>query len=97
MAGKLDGKVAIITGASSGIGKATAISLAAEGAKVVIAARRRDRLEAIIKYITENGRQGLSVVADITDEAQVQNLIQKANAKFGRVDILVNNAGISFP
>ncbi|MBD2133404.1 MULTISPECIES: SDR family NAD(P)-dependent oxidoreductase [unclassified Sphaerospermopsis] len=97
MAGKLDGKVAIITGASSGIGKATAISLAAEGAKVVIAARRRDRLEAIIKYITENGGQGLSVIADITDEAQVQNLIQKANAKFGRVDILVNNAGISFP
>jgi NADP-dependent 3-hydroxy acid dehydrogenase YdfG len=97
MAGKLDGKVAIITGASSGIGKATAISLAAEGAKVVIAARRGEPLEAVAKHITENGGQALPVVADITDEVQIKNLIQKANAEFGRVDILVNNAGISFP
>lgn len=97
MASKLEGKVAIITGASSGIGEATAISLAAEGAKVVIAARRGERLEAVSKHITENGGQVLSVIADITDEVQVKNLIQKAHAEFGRVDILVNNAGISFP
>lgn len=97
MTNKLEGKVTIITGASSGIGEATAISLAAEGAKVVIAARRGDRLEAVTKHITDNGGQALSVIADITDEVQVKNLIQKANAEFGRVDILVNNAGISFP
>ncbi|MBD2418605.1 SDR family NAD(P)-dependent oxidoreductase [Anabaena cylindrica FACHB-243] len=97
MAGKLDGKVAIITGASSGIGKGTAIALATEGAKVVIAARRGDRLQAVAKYITDNGGQALSVIADITDEAQAKNLVQKANAEFGQVDILVNNAGISFP
>lgn len=97
MAGKLEGKVAIITGASSGIGEATAISLAAEGAKVVIAARRGERLELVAKHITDNGGQVLPVVADITDEVQVKNLIQKAHAEFGRVDILVNNAGISFP
>ena len=97
MASKLEGKVAIVTGASSGIGEATAISLAAEGAKVVIAARRGERLEAVAKHITDNGGQVLSVIADITDELQVKNLIQKAHAEFGRVDILVNNAGISFP
>ena len=97
MAGKLEGKVAIITGASSGIGEATAISLAAEGAKVVIAARRGERLEAVAKHITDNGGKALSVIADITDEVQVKKLVQTANAEFGRVDILVNNAGISFP
>jgi NADP-dependent 3-hydroxy acid dehydrogenase YdfG len=97
MASKLEGKVAIITGASSGIGEATAISLAVEGVKVVIAARRRERLEAVAKHITDNGEKVLPVVADITDEVQVKNLIQKAHAEFGRVDILVNNAGVAFP
>ncbi|MBD2691168.1 SDR family NAD(P)-dependent oxidoreductase [Anabaena catenula] len=97
MAGKLEGKVAIITGASSGIGKATAIALAAEGTKVVIAARRVDKLEAVAKYITDNGGQALPIVADITDEAQAKNLVQKANTEFGQVDILVNNAGVAFP
>jgi NADP-dependent 3-hydroxy acid dehydrogenase YdfG len=97
MTSNLEGKVAIVTGGSSGIGEATAISLAAEGAKVVIAARRGERLEAVAKHITDNGGQALSIVADITDEAQAKNLVQTANAEFGRVDILVNNAGISFP
>ncbi|MFS0516026.1 SDR family oxidoreductase [Nostoc sp. UIC 10607] len=95
MAGKLEKKVAIITGASSGIGEATAIALAAEGAKVVIAARRSDRLEALAKRIESSGGQALPIVTDITDETQANNLIQKANAELGRVDILVNNAGIA--
>jgi NADP-dependent 3-hydroxy acid dehydrogenase YdfG len=95
MAGKLDNKVAIITGASAGIGEATAIALAAEGAKVVIAARRSDRLEALAKRIESSGGQVLPIVTDITDETQANNLIQKANAELGRVDILVNNAGIA--
>lgn len=95
MVSKLEGKVAIITGASSGIGEATAIALAAEGAKVVIAARRVERLEAVAKQIIDHGGQALSIVSDITDEAQ--NVIQKAHTEFGHIDILVNNAGISFP
>jgi NADP-dependent 3-hydroxy acid dehydrogenase YdfG len=97
MVSKLEGKVAIITGASSGIGEATAIALAAEGAKVVIAARRVERLEAVAKQIIDHGGQALSIVSDITDEAQAQNVIQKAHTEFGHIDILVNNAGISFP
>jgi NADP-dependent 3-hydroxy acid dehydrogenase YdfG len=97
MVSKLEGKVAIITGASSGIGEATAIALAAEGAKVVIAARRVERLEAVAKQIIDHGGQALSIVSDITDEAQAKNVIQKAHAEFGHIDILVNNAGISFP
>jgi NADP-dependent 3-hydroxy acid dehydrogenase YdfG len=95
MAGKLDEKVAIITGASSGIGEATAIALAAEGAKVVIAARRGDRLEALAKKIATNGGEALPIISDITDETQANNLIHKANAELGRVDILVNNAGVA--
>ncbi|HLO84358.1 MAG TPA: SDR family NAD(P)-dependent oxidoreductase [Nostocaceae cyanobacterium] len=95
MTGKLAGKVAVVTGASSGIGEATAIALAAEGAKVVIGARRGDRLEAVAKRIAESGGQALPVVTDITDETQAHHLVQTANAEFGRVDILVNNAGIA--
>ncbi len=95
MIGKLDGKVAIITGASAGIGEATAITLAAEGAKVVIAARRSDRLEVLAKRIESSGGQALPIVTDITDEIQANNLIHKANAALGRVDILVNNAGVA--
>jgi NADP-dependent 3-hydroxy acid dehydrogenase YdfG len=95
MTGKLAGKVAIVTGASAGIGEATAIALAAEGAKVVIGARRGDRLESVAKRIADNGGRALPVVTDITDETQANNLVQKAHAEFGRVDILVNNAGIA--
>ncbi|MFW9262518.1 oxidoreductase [Nostoc sp. KVJ20] len=95
MAGKLDNKVAIITGASAGIGEATAIALAAEGAKVVIAARRGDRLEALSKKIATSGGEALPIITDITDETQANNLIHKANAELGRVDILVNNAGVA--
>ncbi|BAZ37113.1 short-chain dehydrogenase/reductase SDR [Calothrix sp. NIES-4101] len=94
MAGKLDEKVAIVTGASSGIGEATAIALAAEGAQIVIAARRADRLDAVAKRIEAIGGKVLPIITDITDEAQVESLVQKTNAKLGQVDILVNNAGI---
>ena len=94
MAGKLTGKVAIVTGASSGIGEATAIALAAEGAMVAIAARRSDRLNALAKRITETRGQVLSITADVSDEDQVKVMVQKTQAEFGRVDILVNNAGV---
>lgn len=95
MAGKLDGKVAIITGASSGIGEATALALAAEGAHVAIAARRSERLNTLAKHIEDGGGKALAIVADITEETQARNLLQKAKAELGRVDILVNNAGVA--
>lgn len=95
MPGKLEGKVAIVTGASSGIGEATAIALAAEGAKVAIAARRAERLNALAERIAERGGTALAIVTDVTDDAQVNNLVQKAIAELGGLDILVNNAGIA--
>ena len=94
MAQKLDGKVALITGASSGIGEATALTLAAEGAKVALAARRADRLQKLEKQITDGGGKALSLVTDIADEAQVAEMVHKTNSNFGSVDILVNNAGV---
>ncbi|MBD2464526.1 SDR family NAD(P)-dependent oxidoreductase [Oscillatoria sp. FACHB-1407] len=94
MSDKLKGKVAIVTGASSGIGEATALALAAEGASVAIAARRSDRLETLASRITEKGGQVLTITADVADEAQVNDMVQQTHAKFGRVDILVNNAGV---
>lgn len=94
MSEKLTGKVAIITGASSGIGEATAVALAALGAKVAIAARRSDRLEAVAKRITDAGGQVLSMTADVSDESQINEVVQKTQAEWGQVDILVNNAGV---
>jgi len=91
---KLDGKVAVITGASSGIGEATAEALAAEGAAVVIAARREDRLAELVERIRGNGGRVLAAVCDVTDEGQAHGLIQKSQEEFGSVDILVNNAGV---
>jgi NADP-dependent 3-hydroxy acid dehydrogenase YdfG len=91
---KLDDKVAVVTGASSGIGEATAEALAAEGASVVVAARREDRLADLVERIRGNGGRVLAAVCDVTDESQSQGLIQKAVEEFGSVDILVNNAGV---
>ena len=90
---KLEGKVAVITGASSGIGEATAEALAAEGAAVV-AARREDRLADLVGRIEEGGGRVLAAVCDVTDEGQAHGLIRKAEEEFGSVDILVNNAGV---
>jgi 2-dehydro-3-deoxy-D-gluconate 5-dehydrogenase len=90
---KLDGKVAVVTGASSGIGEATAEALAAEGAAVVVAARREDRLTDLVERIRGDGGRVLAAVCDVTDESQAHGLVRKAEEEFGRVDILVNNAG----
>jgi NADP-dependent 3-hydroxy acid dehydrogenase YdfG len=94
MPDKLVNKVAIVTGASSGIGEAAAVALAAEGAAVVIAARRSDRLETLAKRIADSGGKALPMTADVSDEAQVQTMVNKTQADYGRVDILVNNAGV---
>jgi NADP-dependent 3-hydroxy acid dehydrogenase YdfG len=91
---KLDDKVAVITGASSGIGEATAEALAAEGAAVVVAARREERLEDLVGRINGNRGKALGVACDVTDEQQAHDLIKRGRDEFGRVDILVNNAGV---
>ena len=91
---KLDGKVAVVTGASSGIGEATAEALAAEGAAVVVAARREDRLTDLVERIRSADGRVLAAVCDVTEESQAHGLISKAQEEFGSVDILVNNAGV---
>jgi NADP-dependent 3-hydroxy acid dehydrogenase YdfG len=94
MAGKLEDKVAVVTGASSGIGEATAIALAAEGARIVVTARREERLMDVAACIRERGGQCLPLRLDVTDETQVQQMAARTEAEFGKVDILVNNAGV---
>ena len=91
---RLDGRVAIVTGASSGLGVAFAQALAEAGADVVLGARRVDRLEATAQLVRDAGRRVLTVATDVADPDQCQALVDAAIAEFGRVDILVNNAGI---
>ena len=91
--GKLDGKVAIITGASRGIGAAAGRMFAAEGAKVVLAARGLEALEALAVEIRGAGGEALPVATDVADEESVKRLIAAAVAEFGRVDVAFNNAG----
>lgn len=90
----LQGKVALITGASSGIGAATAIKLAAAGAKVGIAARRKDRLETLAAEIRANGGEALPIEMDVVDVATVEAGVGRLIAAYGSLDILVNNAGL---
>lgn len=94
MTDKLTGKVAVVTGASSGIGWATALALAAEGAQVALLARRTDRLSELAAQITARGEKALGLTVDVADEQQVQEAIQQVHQNCGRIDILVNNAGV---
>ena len=87
-------KVVIITGASSGIGYATALSLAREGAKLVVGARRTDRLESLVKEIEENNGEILSQKLDVTKKSDCDDLVNIAIKKWGKVDVLINNAGL---
>jgi short-subunit dehydrogenase len=89
----LAGQVIIVTGASAGIGEATARRLARAGAKVVISARRPDRLEALAREIDSSGANVLAVAGDVTSPADRERLVAATRAKFGRIDGLVNNAG----
>ena len=91
---RLDGKVAIVTGASSGLGVAFAQGLAEAGADVVLGARRADRLEQTAELVRGAGRRVLTVATDVADPGQCQALVDAAMAEFGRVDVLVNNAGV---
>lgn len=92
--GKLDETVALVTGASSGIGAATARELAVRGARVILAARRADRLAEQVAAITSAGGQAVAIEADVADPAELDRLAREAVAVFGRVDALINNAGI---
>ena len=93
MTGRLEGTVALVTGASSGIGEATAVALAAEGASVAIAARRRDRLEQVVERIGDTA-EVLVIETDITDEDAARGMVADTVREFGRLDTLVNNAGV---
>jgi NADP-dependent 3-hydroxy acid dehydrogenase YdfG len=93
MSTSLDGTVALITGASSGIGEATARALATQGAKVAVAARRLERLERLASEIGSGGHTALAIQSDITDQAQAINAVDRTVDELGRLDIVVNNAG----
>jgi short-subunit dehydrogenase len=92
---KLKNKVAIITGASSGIGRALAIAMSQEGASVVLAARSKEKLDEVVTDIKYQGLEALAVQTDVSNENDCKNLILNTIEKFGKLDILVNNAGIS--
>ena len=94
MAERLEGTVAVVTGASSGIGEATARALAELGATVVVAARRKARLDALVAEIQSGGGVGFAVECDVTDQMQASAMIATAVERFGRLDTLINNAGV---
>jgi NADP-dependent 3-hydroxy acid dehydrogenase YdfG len=93
-AGPLAGKVALVTGASSGIGAATAIALAEAGAAVAIGARRTDRLDALAATLTDGGSRVLQLALDVTDEQACADAVRRTRDELGGLDVLVNNAGV---
>lgn len=94
MTDNITGKVIVITGASSGMGEATARGLAAKGAKVVLGARRTDRLDAIVRDITQEGGLAIAVATDVAKLEDVRRLVDTAKKTYGRVDVIFNNAGL---
>jgi len=91
----LSGRVALVTGASQGIGRGCALRLAKSGAAVAVAARNRENLDEVVREITAAGGQAAAFVLDVADEEQIKAVFKAAIAQFGKVDILVNNAGIT--
>jgi NADP-dependent 3-hydroxy acid dehydrogenase YdfG len=94
MSERLDGTVALVTGASSGIGEATAVELARQGARVSIVARRRDRLAELARRLEADGAEVLVVEADVTDEAAARGAVEQTVQRFGRLDTVIANAGV---
>jgi clavulanate-9-aldehyde reducatase len=94
MAGALEGKVAVVTGASSGIGEATALALSREGAAVALGARRVDRLESLRDRIESDGGRAAAIEVDVSDEGNARAFVEEAREQLGGLDILINNAGV---
>ena len=94
MSNPVEGKVVVITGASSGLGAASAGYLAGRGATVVLGARRSERIEALADELKVGGAQALAKTTDVTDRAHVKALVDAAVERFGRVDVMLNNAGL---
>lgn len=94
MNNNIQGKIIVITGASSGLGEATARHLSAQGATVVLGARRTDRIEALALELTQAGGKALAMATDVTDPEQVKALVDAAVEAYGRVDVMLNNAGL---
>ncbi|MBV9474293.1 MAG: SDR family NAD(P)-dependent oxidoreductase [Solirubrobacterales bacterium] len=94
MSNELEGTVALVTGASSGIGEATSLALADRGAAVAIVARREDRLDSLAEQIRQTGATALSVQADVSSQEQAKTAVERTVAELGRLDILINNAGV---
>ncbi len=92
--GKLDQRVAIVTGGGTGIGRSIALALAKEGADVVVCSRKMANLEKVAEEVKALGRRSLAIAADVSVKKQVQNMVKQTVDEFGRIDILVNNAGI---
>ena len=90
----ISGKIIVITGASSGMGEAVARHLAGKGAKVVAAARRAERIEALVADITKSGGDAIAVPTDVTKKEDMQKLVDTAVSTYGRIDVLINNAGV---
>ena len=94
MSNNIAGKVVVITGASSGLGEATARLLSAQGASVVLGARRQDRIRLLASDLNDGGGKAIAVTMDVTDRAQVKTLVDTAAQAYGRVDVMINNAGL---
>lgn len=94
MSQNIEGKVVVITGASSGLGEATARHLSAEGATVVLGARRTDRIQHLADEIVDGGGKALAITTDVTDCDQVKGLVDAAVKNYGRIDVIINNAGL---
>jgi NADP-dependent 3-hydroxy acid dehydrogenase YdfG len=94
MSDNIAGKVVVITGASSGLGEATARMLSAQGATVVLGARRLERIQSLADELSSNGGKALAIQTDVTDVDQVQQLVDAAVQTYGRIDVLINNAGL---
>lgn|SRR5574341_1114971 len=91
----LSGKVALITGGNKGIGRAVALSFAEDGAQIALAARSQPELEAVAAEVDDRGGEAITIVCDVTDQAQVEAMVERTVRELGHIDILVNNAGIA--
>lgn len=95
MSGMLDGKMALVTGGGSGIGRATAVAMAREGARVAVSDLSRDGIEATVGLINSAGSQSIAIAGDVTEESEVASMVARTVSAFGRIDCAFNNAGIA--